>query len=283
MKRAIDPVGEARDDFAIFAGLANRMGCGAAVDEGRTEMEFIRHIYEDARKRGGGSWPDFDTFWSDGRIEVPATGSSYVMLEDFRRDPERYPLATPSGRIEIFSETIASFGYADCGGHPAWFEPAEWLGSAAAEKYPLHLITPQPATRLHGQMDMAGVSQASKIGGREPMRMSPVDAAARGIKNGDIVRVFNDRGSILAGAVVSDTVRPGVVRIATGAWYDPDTPGAIDSLDKHGNANVLTLDKGTSRLAQGSSAQTALVNVELFDGAAPPVSAFDPPTMIRES
>ena len=100
---------------------------------------------------------------------------------------------------------------------------------------------------------------------------------ARGISDGDVVRVFNDRGAILAGAVLTDDIRRGVIQISTGAWYDPVEPGAIGSLDKHGNPNVLTLDKGTSRLAQGPSAQTTLVQVEKFVGDPPPVSAFETP------
>jgi biotin/methionine sulfoxide reductase len=276
MKRAIDPVGEARDDFAIFSALADRMGCGMAVHEGRSEMEFLRFIYERARVEG---WPAFDEFWERGILELPSTGKSYVLMQDFRRDPLAHPLATPSGRIELFSETIASFGYDDCPGHPAWLEPREWLGSELARRYPLHLLSPQPAGRLHAQMDMAGVSQASKINGREPIRINPTDAAKRGIRTGDVVRVFNDRGALLAGAVVSEAVRPGVVALATGAWYDPATPGLVSSLEKHGNPNVLTLDKGTSRLAQGPSAQTALVEIERFNGPLPPVTAFEPPAI----
>jgi biotin/methionine sulfoxide reductase len=139
------------------------------------------------------------------------------------------------------------------------------------------MITTQPSTRLHAQMDMGRVSQASKVAGREPIRINRDDAAARGIVSGDIVRVFNDRGAILAGAAVSDEIRRGVVQISTGAWYDPEHPGVIGSLDKHGNPNVLTLDKGTSRLAQGPSAQTTLVQIEKLVGEPPPISAFDPP------
>jgi len=109
------------------------------------------------------------------------------------------------------------------------------------------------------------------------MRINPSDAGARGISDGDIVRVFNDRGAILAGAVLSDAIRPGVIQIATGAWYDPLEPGEIGSLDKHGNPNVLTPDRGTSSLAQGASAQSTLVEVEEWQGEVPPVTAFEPP------
>ena len=110
----------------------------------------------------------------------------YVAFADFRNDPISHPLVTPSGRIELFSETIASFGYDDCPGHPAWLEPAEWLGSGKSERYPLHLLTTQPQTRLHAQMDMSRVSQGSKVAGREPMRINPSDAAKRGIRDGDL-------------------------------------------------------------------------------------------------
>lgn len=280
MKQAIAPVGQARNDFAIFSDLAERFGAREVFTEGRTEMEFVRHLYETAQAQAARwemRWPDFDEFWARGYFEMPKVTHPFVLFEDFRRDPVANPLVTPSGRIEIFSETIAGFSYDDCPGHPMWLEPAEWLGSSKAQRYPLHLLTTQPSTRLHGQMDMGRVSQDSKVFGREPMRINPEDAARRGIRDGDVVRVFNERGATLAGAVLSEDLRPGVIQISTGAWYDPQEPGVIGSLDKHGNPNVLTLDKGTSRLAQGPSAQTTLVEVERYVGEPPEVTAFEPP------
>jgi biotin/methionine sulfoxide reductase len=280
MKQAIAPVGEARDDFAIFSDLADRFGTRESFTEGRTAFEWLRHIYDKARERANPrvlEWPSFDEFWRRGYLETPEAQTPTVIFEEFRMNPDANPLPTPSGRIEIFSEKIASYNYADCPGHPTWMEPAEWLGSAIARTYPLHLLTTQPGTRLHGQMDMGRVSQQSKVAGREPMRINRADAEARGIGDGDVVRVFNNRGAILAGAVLTEDIRPGVIQISTGAWYDPLEPGTIGSLDKHGNPNVLTLDKGTSRLAQGPSAQTTLVQVEKFVGDPPPVSAFETP------
>ena len=280
MKQAIMPVGQARNDFDIFAELADRFGVRNRFTEGRSEMEFIRHLYETAAMQAARwemRWPAFDEFWERGFYALPKVTDPFVAFADFRSDPIGNPLVTPSGRIELFSETIAGFGYEDCPGHPIWIEPAEWLGSSRADRYPLHLLTSQPGTRLHAQMDMGRVSQNSKIAGREPIRICTVDARKRGIATGDVVRVFNDRGEILAGAVVTDELRVGVVQIATGAWYDPLEPGVIGSLDKHGNPNVLTLDKGTSRLAQGCSAQTTLVEVEKFTGSLPEMTAFIPP------
>ena len=71
-------------------------------------------------------------------------------------------------------------------------------------------------------------------------------------------------------------IRRGVVQMATGAWYDPAEPGVPGSLCKHGNPNLLTLDRGTSALAQACSAQTTLVEVTRCDDP-PPVTAFELP------
>ena len=280
MKKAVHTSAEARNDFDIFASLADRLGAGPAFHENRGELEHLRLMYESARDRASHAqmhWPDFDEFWEKGFIEIPPADKPYVIFDRFRADPVRNRLNTPSGRIEITSQTIGSFGYADCPAHATWIEPREWLGAGLAARLPLHLLSTQPATRLHGQMDMGKLSQDSKIQGREPMRINPTDAAARGIVDGDIVRVFNDRGAILAGAVLTEALRPGVVQIATGAWYDPLVPGEIGSLDKHGNPNVLTPDRGTSGLAQGPSAQSTLVEVETWQGEPATVTVFEPP------
>ena len=150
--------------------------------------------------------------------------------------------------------------------------PVEGAGSAATHRFPLQLVANQPATRLHSQLDYGATSIRSKVRDREPVRIHPADAAARGIADGDVVLLFNDRGACLAGAIISDALRPGVVQLATGAWYDPQNGMCV-----HGNPNVLTRDAGTSRLSQGCTGQLCLVQLERFDGAVPPVKAFDPP------
>lgn len=286
MQKAIEPVAEARDDYRIFADLAERFGVAEAFTEGRSEMGWIRHFYESDRAqafRKNIDLPDFESFWERGHVELPAPDQPIVFLEQFRRAPELYPLTTPSGRIEVFSERVASFGYDDCPGHAAWIAPAEWLGAELAERYPLHLVSNQPSTRLHSQLDNGVVSADGKVGGREPVWIHPSDAAPRGIADGDIVRVFNDRGATLAGAVVTERVQPRAIQLATGAWFDPENPGAPGSLCKHGNPNVLTLDKGTSRLGQGPSAHSCLVDVEPWRGPAPEVTAFEPPSALDPS
>jgi biotin/methionine sulfoxide reductase len=282
MQQAIPPVGQARSDYDIFAGIAAQMGVDDAFTEGRTEDDWLRHLYggfrEQLKRREDIDIPEFDDFWKDGELELPTGEFDRVHLSEFRNDPVNNPLKTPSGKIEIFSETIDSFNYDDCPGHPTWLEPVEWLGSERSNSFPIHLISNQPTTRLHSQHDPGSVSVASKVQGREPITVNPVDAASRGIKDGDVVRVFNDRGQCLAGVRLSDGIRPGVVNLSTGAWYDPVTPGG---LDRHGNPNVLTLDRGTSRLAQGPISHTTLVQIEKFGGELPPVEVFDQPAMVK--
>ena len=101
-------------------------------------------------------------------------------------------------------------------------------------------------------MDHGKYSKSFKIKDREPLEISPNDAKERNLKKGDIVKLFNNRGACLAGVIIDDKVRPGVVQISTGAWYDPEDPKEPNSLCKHGNPNVLTPDKGTSKLGDSS-------------------------------
>ena len=283
MKPVETPPGEARDDFAIFTALARRLGRADAFTEGRDAGQWLRHLYETWRgtmKERDFAVPDFDAFWAAGALELPQAARPVVMLEDFRSDPERHALKTPSGRIELFSETVASFGYDDCPGFAAWFEPAEWLGAEDAVRFPLHMISDQPERKLHSQLDFSAHSRARKVAGREPVLMNIEDAKARGIGDGDVVRIFNARGACLAGAVVTDAMRPGVVKLSTGAWWDPDRPGEADALDRHGNPNALTRDAGASRLSQGCAAQTCLVEVVRYDKPNVPMRAFEPPSFV---
>jgi biotin/methionine sulfoxide reductase len=279
MHKAIDPVGAARDDFAIFLDLAQRLGCAERFAEGRDEAAWLRHIYDSFREQARSNLvPDFAAFWAQGWLELPRAADEYVLFEGFRADPQKHRLHTPSGRIELYSERIAAFGYADCPPHPTWIEPAEWLGGEAAARFPLHLVSSQPRHKLHSQMDAGPVSARAKVKGREALAINPADAQARGIADGDVVRVFNLRGACYAGAVVTETVQKGVVRLSCGAWYDPagDGDGAPCA---HGNANVLTRDHGTSRLGQGPSSATALVEVERAT-ASPRVRAFAAPPVV---
>lgn len=280
MKRVIAPVGEARDDYDIFRALSARLGSAEAYAEGRDEAAWLRHLYEQSRGKAAGfglALPPFDEFWARGLIELPVPPRRAVFLAGFRADPSAHALPTPSGRIEIGSATIAGFGYDDCPGHPVWLEPAEWLGGLAPGDPRLHLLSNQPQAKLHSQYDHAALSLAGKIAGREPATLNPQDAAERGIREGDVVRVWNARGACLAGARLDAGVMRGVIVIATGAWFDPEGGFGDPRLERHGNPNVLTRDAGTSRLTQGCSAHTTLVEVARHDGPLPALAAHEPP------
>jgi biotin/methionine sulfoxide reductase len=287
MHRAIPPQGQARNDFDMLADVADALGYRDRFTEQRDEGAWLRHLYDRWRQQcawQGFEAPDFDRFWADGFVEIPPPepAESYTQFADFAADPAEHPLETPSGKVELFSETIAAMGYADCPGHPVWIEPREWLGAAEATRdHPLHLLSYQPATRLHGQLDPGRVAAADKIQGREPIRMHPEDAAARGLSDGAVVRVFNARGACLAGLRLDSSLLRGVVAMATGAWFDPLEPGVPGSLCVHGNPNVLTPDIGTSRLGQGPSAQSCLVQVERWDDPLPPVRVHAPPPILE--
>lgn len=245
-------------------------------------MDWLRTMYESTRsalERAGHSPPDFDGFWAKGELVLPTKPATGGMLGDFRRDPVNKPLPTPSGKIEIFSRKISEFSYSDCRGHPAWLAPSEDVTGS----FPLQLIANQPATRLHSQLDFGQYSRGSKHNERERVRLSDIDAEHRGIRSGDIVRIFNDRGSCLAAAFISEDVHPGVINLPTGAWYDPERAEDERPTCVHGNPNVLTRDVGTSKLAQGCTGQWCCVEVERFQGLVPPVRAFDlPPGIDRQ-
>ncbi|MFI6577586.1 molybdopterin-dependent oxidoreductase [Nocardiopsis sp. NPDC050513] len=274
MPRAVPPHGQARDEYDTYADLAERLGVREEFTEGRTSGEWLRHIYGRWRSmaaRRGLEVPDFDAFWARGRVEIPGRVEDEALFGEFREDPEGRPLRTPSGRIELFSRTIASFGYEDCPGHPVWL-----AGPAVEEDagWPLVLLANQPSGRLHSQQDMGAHSRSQKVRERAPLRMHPDDARTAGVADGDVVRVSGPRGSCLAGLVVSDALRPGVVQLSTGAWFDPSADGVTCA---HGNPNVLTEDVGTSSLSQACTGQLTRVRVEPFTDPLPPVRAFEPP------
>ncbi len=279
MQAAIPPVGNARDDFEIFRGIASRLGVEEIFTEGRSAEDWQRWLYDvtkQASAREGQELPSYDAFLKEGWFKLSPPENANVMLADFRADPNANPLATPSGRIEIYSETISNFGYDDCGPHPRWFEPLEWLGSKNRGTR-LHLIGNQPTARLHSQLDHGSVSRAAKICGHEPVIINFDDAMARSIESGDIVRLHNNRGSCLCGAIVSDDVMPGVLIVSTGAWFDPEHNAEVGITCRHGNTNVLTPDIGTSKLAQGPAAHSCLVDIEKWKGEKILINAHKPP------
>jgi trimethylamine-N-oxide reductase (cytochrome c) len=282
MKKIVDPLFEARSDFDMFAEVADKLGLKDQFTEGRDEMGWLREMYGVAQQQAQASgldMPDFDTFWDREYLffDEPEDAQNVVAYSDFIENPALNPLGTPSGKIEIYSETIASFNYDDSPPHPMWIEPSEWLGSPQTDKYPLHVVTHHPKYRLHSQLDNAFIHDWYEVRQREPMWINPQDAADRGLESGDVARVFNERGQMLVGVVVTDQARPGVIAVCEGGWYDPVEPGVAGTLDNHGNVNMVTTDAPDSKLADGNPSNTSLAQVEKYTGPLPYVRAFTPP------
>ncbi len=279
MHKLVDPLYQSKTDFDIFTELAQRFDRQKEYTRGMSEMEWVRMLYADCKEANKANFPmpEFDQFWADGVVEF-GPGKPFIQHAGFREDPEINPLGTPSGFIEIFSRKIDRYGYEHCQGHPMWFEKSERShGGPHSDKFPLWLQSCHPDQRLHSQMCESDEYRATyTVQDREPVYISPEDAKARGIKDGDLVRVFNDRGQLLAGAKVSDNYPTGVIRIHEGAWYGPLNE-KIGAIDTYGDPNTVTQDIGSSELAQATSANTVIVEVEKFKGEVPPVTAFGGP------
>lgn len=281
MKRVVAPRDEARDDFDVFAELSELWEAGGRerFTEGKNDLQWLESFYQIAGQRGaaqGVTLPPFAEFWEANQIlEMPESeqNARFVRFADFRRDPENHPLKTESGKIVIYSERIASFGYADCPPHPSWLEPDEWHGNAQPAQ--LQVLSAHPAHRLHSQLNYTSLREQYAVAGREPITLNTLDAKARGIADGDVVRVWNQRGQVLAGAVVSDGIKPGVICIHQGAW--PDLEPTEGGICKNGAVNVLTKDLPSSKLGNGCAGNTALAWVEKYEGPELTLTAFDPP------
>jgi trimethylamine-N-oxide reductase (cytochrome c) len=193
----------------------------------------------------------------------------------YYRDPSKNKLDTPSGKIEIFSTLIFKhYGTAfdsDIPAFPAYIPEVEGRNSPLAAKYSLQLNAPHPKFRFHGKFDrVSWFDEIYRVKGLDgylyqPILIHPVDAGKRGIRHGDIVRVYNERGEILAGAVISERVVPGEVLINYGSWSDPLEPRS-GALERGGNANYLTPDRPLSgKHHMGAFATSTLVEVEKVD------------------
>ncbi len=282
MQQAIKPQYEARNDFDVFADLADLlMKNGRHIfTEGKTELQWLASLYDKAISQfnDNDKLPSFEQFWQRNDIlSVPYSSPQpvHIRYADFRHDPQQYALKTPSGKIEIYSETIAQFNLPDCAPHPTWYEATLWKENDNSGKLcdSLLLISPHSAYRLHSQFNYASLREQYAIADREPALIHPKDAQKYNINTGDLVRCYNARGQILAGAIVTEGIKQGVICVRQGGWPDLDD----DGLCKQGGVNVLTNDIPSSRLSNACAANSSLVWIEKYQGKAPEVTAFDPP------
>ncbi len=256
MEPVVTPPGAACDDHELLRRLAARLGFERRFTAGRDVDAWLSWLYERFRAQDP-RLPDEATFWREGIARRHPDHQVRADWEAFLAGPEAAPLPTVSGRIVLSEPAHARQGLPVT---PRWTAPTEWLGGAGPDQ--LHLLSPQPPHQLHSQHDEIDTEGRRDERGREPVWMHPSDAAARGISDGDDVRLHNRRGRCLATARLTPAIRPGVVSLATGAWWDPGPDVDGVAVCRRGNPNALTRDIATSTWAQATSAHTCLVEVE---------------------
>ncbi|EKK5221498.1 molybdopterin-dependent oxidoreductase [Cronobacter sakazakii] len=257
--QAIAPRFECRTIYDITSALAVRMGVGDTFTEGRTQEGWLRHLYAQSR-RAIPALPDFDTFRQQGIFKLRDPQGHHVAYQAFRENPAANPLDTPSGKIEIYSSALA-----DIAAHwqlpegdvihplPVYSPGFEQVSDPLRAQYPLQLTGFHYKSRTHSTYGNVDVLQAAC---RQQVWINPQDAQARGINDGDLVRVWNARGEARIEAKVTPRIMPGVVALGEGAWYQPDAEG----VDHAGSINVLTTQR-PSPLAKGNPPHSNLVQL----------------------
>ncbi|ELY5852571.1 dimethylsulfoxide reductase subunit A [Cronobacter malonaticus] len=257
--QAIAPRFECRTIYDITSALAVRMGVGEQFTEGRTQEGWLRHLYAQSQ-RAIPELPDFDTFRKQGIFKLRDPQGHHVAYQAFRENPAANPLDTPSGKIEIYSSALA-----DIAAHwqlpegdvihplPVYSPGFEQVSDPLRAQYPLQLTGFHYKSRTHSTYGNVDVLQAAC---RQQIWINPQDAQARGINDGDLVRVWNARGEARIEAKVTPRIMPGVVALGEGAWYQPDAEG----VDHAGSINVLTTQR-PSPLAKGNPSHSNLVQL----------------------
>lgn len=275
MRKIIDPVGESLDDFEIFRRLADMFGVEGQFTNNLERMDIIQESYE---KSTASEYMEFDEFWETGvaRVPQPQEEFEWVRHGKFREDPEANPLATPSGKVEIYSEAIAKMEIPDCPPMPTWLEPGEYLGNSDPDS--IHIVSPHPYNRIHSQFAQSDLRHELNVQDREFLLINTQDAADRGIEDGDLVELYNDRGAAIAGARVSDNIMPGVASLYEGAWLSFDSKGRCNS----GAINILTSSRRSSGLSQATTANTCIVKMRKATDVDGPNRAYEPPRITTD-
>ncbi len=269
MHKAVEPQYEQRPTWEICRGIAAKLGIEEKFTEGKSKMDWIRWCYEETRKNAP-ELPDFDTFWQKGPQQVFGLRKDMVALSAFRKDPQKSPLKTPSGKIEIYSSRLADIAARwtlpegdVISALPKFVATWEMPGDEKQKKYPLQCFGYHGHGRIHSTFHhLPNLRSAFP----DELLLNPVDAKPRGIENGDLVRVFNDRGAVELAVKVTPRIMPGVCSIPQGAWYAPvKTKDGI--VDKGGCINTLTHHR-PSPYAKGNAQHTVLVEVVKAEASA---------------
>lgn len=299
---AIEPIGEAKDDFDVVIAVADTFGPEAreavlrsviaglspgydVLSLGDGYRDFMRRYAWDSAWEIAGRKQvfDFQEFENRGYYIIPSATKEEVAsikpgLYGFYSDPESNPLSTPTGKIEFYSTGLAK-NFPDDETRPPiphWIEEDdqhhERLSNDRGKDYPFLLVSNHPHFRFHAQCDdMTWFREIPmcKVDGPdgykyEPVWINPTDARALGIKSGDVVKLFNERGAVLGGAIVTERIAPHCLSQDHGARIDPIVAG-IGGLDRGGANNLICPSKTTSLNAAGEVTNGFLVNIEKVD------------------
>ncbi len=253
-EKVIDPLFECRNEYDVFADVAEKFGLREKFTEGRSMLDWVKYSIERTRKELHPDFPSFTEFQKKG-VHYFKYDEPHIAFKSQIDDIAKNPFQTPSGKIELFSRALWDMNNPEeipaiAKYIPAWEGPADPL----KEKYPLQMISWHYKRRVHSTHDNnPWLEEAAK----QEMWINPIDAQARSIADGDRARVFNDRGEIVIDVKVTNRIVPGVVAIPQGGWFTPDEMG----IDKRGAVNVLTNDRPTP-LAKANPQLTNLVQVK---------------------
>lgn len=281
-----DRVGEAKSDFEIACELGERFGVRDQIDMGMTYAEWRQFEFQNSRLGEEITFEDLNKKGFYFPHQDPDQDKLPAGMSGFYYDPENWPLDTPTGKLEFWSEALAENFPDDkertpmarwtIGGskEDGWSHD-ETLWGERCKDYPLLIVANSGRWRVHVQGDdikWFREIETCKVKGPdgylyEPIWLNPADAEARGIEAGDIVKLFNDRGTILLGARISERVIPGAVVVNKGSRVDPIAP----HLDRGGAANLISPENQVSKNCRGFAVsgylvEAAKVTKEEYDG-----------------
>lgn len=289
--KCIEPLGESKSDYQIFQDILERLGLGAVFTEGCSELDWCKRVFDSSDLPVHISWKEF---LRKGYFVVPAPSEAQREPAYFRwfaegrnKDvPEPLPLPsqyadsfgkglqTPSGKIEFVAQTLQRA----CADNPERQALNRYIpsseGPANTERfahYPLQLLSSHPRYSFHtysdGKNSFVNDLKAHRILKNGyyywVLQISPQDAAARGITQHTLVRVFNDRSAVLCAAEITPLIAPGVLKsFESSAVYDPipDRNGGV--VDRGGCINLLTSPHPIVKGSSGMASSNCLVEIE---------------------
>ena len=264
LQPATSPKFERKPIYWIMSEVAKRLGKDVydKFTEGRTQSEWLQYLYAKMVARDP-LLPAYDELKKMGIYKRRDPAGHFVAYKKFREDPLNNPLKTPSGKIEIYSSKLADISHRwelapdeTISPLPIYAHTFEGWDDPARDRYPLQLFGFHFKGRTHSTYGNIDVLEAAC---RQEVWINPLDAASRGIKNGDLVRVFNGRGELRIAAKVTPRIMPGVSAMGQGAWHNADMNG--DRVDHGACVNTLTTHR-PSPLAKGNPQHTNLVQIE---------------------